>query len=169
MLFETKRLQCRQLSSDDIHSLFDVYSDVDAMKWVGDGSPLSLKQCADWIEITERNYSKYGYGLFALDLIASGKTIGFCGIIHPDAQLEPEIKYALLRQYWGIGLATEAVQALLSYAVQQYGLKFFIATVAPENTISQHVLVKSGMTYAHERTDKDGFIDKVYEYHASKA
>lgn len=44
----------------------------------------------------------------------TGKT-GFYGLVHPNGQPEPEIKYALLRTYWGCGFATEAVSAMLQY------------------------------------------------------
>ena len=34
ILFETPRIQCRQISLADVDSLYAVYSDADAMRWV---------------------------------------------------------------------------------------------------------------------------------------
>ena len=40
-LFETKRLRCRRWIASDIDALTQVYGDAQAMRWVGDGEPLS--------------------------------------------------------------------------------------------------------------------------------
>ena len=57
-----------------------------------------------------------------------------------------EVKYAFLRSYWGQGLATEAVAALLAFAGEILGIEHVIATVAPDNTASHRVLAKARMT-----------------------
>lgn len=166
VVFETQRLLCRRLTSTDSGSLHDVYSDVEAVRWVGDGVPLSPTQCEEWIRVTERNYLNRGYGMFALELSASKQVVGFCGIIHPNGQADAEVKYAFLRKYWGIGLATEAIRALLNYAKSHHQLSLVIATVAAENTASQNVLIKAGMKFVCTRTDENGMSDNVYEWRA---
>ena len=47
------------------------------------------------------NYAKRGYGMFALEEKATGRVVGYCGIVHPGGQPEPEVKYALRRSHWG--------------------------------------------------------------------
>lgn len=41
--------------------------------------------------------------------------IGFCGLVHPNGQPDAEIKYALRREQWGQGFASEAAAGLLEW------------------------------------------------------
>ena len=62
------------------------------MRWVGEGKPITQIQCEEWFKVTEANYAKRGYGMFALDHRDSGRVVGFAGLVHPGGQVEPEIK-----------------------------------------------------------------------------
>jgi ribosomal-protein-alanine N-acetyltransferase len=165
-LFETARLRCRHWRDSDLQALEDVYGDTDAMRWVGDGEPLSREGCERWLEVTAGNYRTRGYGMFALEDRASGEVVGFCGLVHPGGQVEPEIKYALRRAAWGRGLATEAVCGLLAHGFAAHGLKRVIATVAPLNHASQRVLAKAGMREIAARRNGDGSTTCVFEWTA---
>jgi RimJ/RimL family protein N-acetyltransferase len=165
IIFETPRLLVRHVSVEDLDEMLSVYGDADAMRWVGDGLPLNRAQCAHWIEVTFGNYASRGYGMNALVERQTGTVIGFCGLVHPHGQLEAEVKYALKREYWGKGLATEAVRALLDYAQQKLGLKSVIATIAPENIASYKVLLKVGMRAIELRANEDGTFTKVLAWY----
>ncbi len=139
------------------------------MRWVGDGEPITQAACHEWFKVTEANYAKRGYGMFALESTESGSVIGFCGLVHPGGQLEPEVKYAFLRSCWGKGYASEAVPALLAYGAATHGLLHIIATVAPDNLASQRVLVRSGMRFSRQRHNEDGSLTNVYHWRAASA
>ena len=161
-VFVTDRLLARRLGAEDVEALFAVYSDAEAMRWVGDGQPITRPECEQWVTVTLANYEKRGYGMFALEERASGNIIGFCGIVHPGGQIEPEIKYAFLRSHWGRGLATEAVIGLLRYGSEVHSLTYLIATVAPDNSASQRVLLKAGMIRGELRTNEDGSQTQLF-------
>ena len=95
---------------------------------------------------------------------ASGEVVGFCGLVHPGGQPEAEIKYALKRRYWGLGLATEAVRAMLDYGASARGLRRIIATTGPENVASQKMLVKAGMTRENLRRNDDGSFTQMFAW-----
>lgn len=158
---ETARLLVRQVDTADATAMFAVYGDAGAMQWVGDGRTLTLAQCEDWVRATRRNYDERGYGMFAIDRRDTGETIGFIGLVHPGGHPTPELKYALRRDAWKQGYATEAARALLRYAVA-LGLREVIATVAPDNAASMAVLLKSGMTTGGVRVDADGDYTQVF-------
>lgn len=163
-LFETERLRCRQWEVGDLEAIFAVYSDPDAMRWVGEGEPITREQCEQWLTVTAANYEKRGYGMFALEERASGMVVGFCGLVHPGGQEEAEVKYALMRSHWGRGLASEAIPALLDYGHRAHELTEIIATVHPDNLASQRVLVKSGLQKSAERCNDDGSTTLVYTW-----
>lgn len=164
VVFETERLHVRRWRDEDVYDLMTVYGDAEAMKWVGDGQPISEEQCHRWLDITRRNYATRGYGMFAVELRSSPEVIGFCGLVHPGGQAMAEVKYAYLRRYWGQGLATEVLRGLINYAVDAHDLSYFIATTAPENTASHAVLIKAGMRQGELRADEDGRLTQVFEY-----
>ncbi len=133
MIFETPRLIGRHLVASDPDAMHAVYGDAGAMRWVGDGEPLERDRCARWIDVTHRNYALRGYGMTALVDRATGDTVGFVGLVHPNDQVEAELKYALHRAWWGRGLATEGATGMLAYAASVLGLDHVIATAAPEH------------------------------------
>lgn len=162
-LFQTPRLSVRQIDSDDFDALFAVYSDPLAMRWVGDGSPISVEDCRRWIDVTKNNYSSRGYGLSAIELTASGEIIGFGGLVHPNQQTNPEIKYAFLQRHWGLGFASEFIPAMLRYGFESFSLTEIIATVAAENLASRHLLEKAGLSQIDSIAETDGSTTLVYQ------
>ena len=50
-------------------------------------------------------------------------------------------------KYWGRGYATEATKAAIDYGFRQLQLKEIFASVHVENSRSQKVLQKSGLTF----------------------
>ncbi len=122
-----------------------VYGDADAVRWVGDGEPLSRARCEEWFAVTQRKYRNRGYGMAAMVERRSQGVIGFCGLVHPSGQPEAEIKYALRGEFWGQGFATEAAVGLLRHGAEVFALEQVIATTAPQNAASHRVLLKAGM------------------------
>lgn len=165
-VFETKRLLVRRWRESDLPDLLAVYGDEDAMKWIGDGRPITEDECKQWLVVTRRNYEKHGYGMFAVELKSEPGVIGFCGIVHPGGHEQAEVKYAYLRRMWGQGIASEALVGLIRYGVSAHGIERMIATTAPENAASQRVLVKAGMDRGELRVNEDGSFTQVFEYTA---
>jgi [ribosomal protein S5]-alanine N-acetyltransferase len=163
-VFETPRLMARRIELADAAVMHKVYGDAEAMRWVGDGKPLDLAQCEHWVEVTHRNYAARGYGMFALVSRESGSIIGFCGLVHPGGQAEAEIKYALGREFWGQGFASEAAAAMLAAGHSRFGLDSVIATTAPENIASHRVLLKAGMQRGPVRLNDDGSETQLFAW-----
>lgn len=161
-LLLTERLALRPLGAVDLDDMLAVYGDADAMRWVGDGRPITGDACREWIDKTAANFAARGYGMCALVDRDTGAVAGFAGLVHPGGQEQVEIKYALRRARWGQGLATEAVAALLAHGRERFGLRRVEATTAPENAASHRVLEKVGMERGELRADEDGLPTQVF-------
>lgn len=166
IVFTTLRLTARRWNGHELDALLTVYGDAHAMRWVGDGLALSREQCEKWVEVTLANYERRGYGMFALEEKASGRVVGFAGLVHPGGQAEPEIKYAFLRSHWGQGLATEAARGLVEYGQRAHGLNHIIATAAPANAASHRVLRKAGFALGPLRQNEDGTSTQLFFWQA---
>lgn len=166
LVLMTERLLVRRWVPDDREPMLRIYGDAEAMRWVADGVPLTQQQAANWLEVTANNYRQRGYGMYTVTLRNGGSVIGFCGLVHPDDQDKPEVKYAFAREHWGHGYASEVVCALLPYAAEKLGLKQIIATVAPDNAASRRVLSKAGMKLIDTLPEDDGSQTLLLSWHA---
>jgi RimJ/RimL family protein N-acetyltransferase len=168
-VFETARLLGLHLHDGHLAAMLTVYGDPEVTRWAGDGQPMDEALCRQWVEVTQANIARRGYGMCALHERATGEVVGFAGLVHPGQQPLPEIKYALARRHWGRGLATEAVCALLELGSRRFGLSEVIATTAPQNTASHHVLQKAGMHRGLLRSNADGSHTLLFAWHAPDA
>ncbi|MFD7576699.1 GNAT family N-acetyltransferase, partial [Streptomyces sp. NPDC059810] len=112
----TPRLILRRWSDDDLVPLAEINADHEVMRWIGDGSVLDLERTAEDIERYEEEWDEEGFGIFAVELIASGELIGFAGLslpeFLPEVMPDVEIGWRLGRQFWGQGYASEAAHAV---------------------------------------------------------
>jgi len=149
--------------------MYDIYGDFETVRWVGDGKPLTLDECAHWIDITLANYEKRGYGMSAVVERLSGVMVGCCGIVHPGGQEVAEIKYAFRRDQWARGFANEVVLGMIDYGFKTLKLGRIIASVDPENVVSVHLLTKHGMTFVSIAKNDDGTETATYAIDAPNA
>jgi RimJ/RimL family protein N-acetyltransferase len=161
-LFETERLRVREIAGDDYEEMMAAYGDLEAMKYVGDGTALEAEDCARWIEITKKNYERRGYGMSCVVLKETGEVVGFCGMTHPGNQDDPELKYTFHRRFWKRGFATEAARGMLAHGAEKHRLTRIIATVDPAHKASHQVLEKCGLTFESKRRNGDGSETEVW-------
>ncbi|MFD4133419.1 GNAT family N-acetyltransferase [Streptomyces goshikiensis] len=155
----TPRLLLRRWTDDDLVPLSEINADPEVMRWIGDGSTLDLDGTAEDIERFEDEWDEEGFGLFAVELLASGELIGVVGLSVPEwlPEVLPavEITWRLGRSYWGQGYASEAAQATLEFALQDRGLDRVIAINRAGNDDSENVIRKLGMEPDRDTTDPE--------------
>jgi len=164
VLIETDRLQMREFRLDDVDAVYAFSTCPDVTQYTGDAGTVHTRQDAERLikEVWLAEYEKYGYARYALVHKADQRVIGFCGIkFEPDLGF-PDLGYRMLPEYWGKGLGTEAVVAILEYARDVLGLKNIVAEVVDDNTASSNLLIKVG--FRHTGTNnKRGFTVHRYE------
>ena len=163
----SERLTFESMGPRHRADMLRVYGDLDAMRWVGDGTAITEEECERWFDVTAENLRRRGYAMMALRSRATGAVLGFAGLVHPGGQDEPELKYALERGSWGVGLATEAGTALLSWGQGVLGMGRIQATVAEPHAASRRVLEKLGMVIEGREAEDDGSATLVYATPAS--
>ena len=95
----------------------------------------------------------YWYTNWEIILNSSSCSVGGLGLAGlPDNEGTTEIGYALDQKYRGLGIATEAVQALSDWAFQDQGLKLLRAETPVDNAGSQRVLIKNEFKKTGEKT-----------------
>ena len=74
-----------------------------------------------------------------------------------------EIGYVVAKDYWGLGLATEAVLAIVSYGFENLGIEAFGIAHFAENAASRRVAEKCGFTYIETGKFYSKQLDKHYD------
>ncbi|MEU9346922.1 GNAT family N-acetyltransferase [Streptomyces sp. NPDC048278] len=150
----TPRLLLRRWYDDDLAPMADINADPRVMRWVDDGSVRDLEDTATAIEEWEEEWDEEGFGLFAVELLASGELAGFTGLsvpgFLPEVLPAVAVGWRLGSQFWGQGYASEAAHAALEFAVQDRGLDRVISITRVGDSASENVIRKLGMVPERE-------------------
>ncbi len=150
----TPRLLLRRWTDDDLAPMAEIHADPEVMRWIADGSVRDPEQTAESIERWEEEWDQEGFGLFAVELLASGELIGFTGLsvprFLPEVLPAVEIGWRLGRPFWGRGYASEAAHAALEFALRDRGLERLISVARVENEASENVMRKLGLELEFE-------------------
>jgi ribosomal-protein-alanine N-acetyltransferase len=147
-VLETARLALNELTANDAPFVLELLTEPGFKENIGDRGVRDLEGAIGYIERTRAGYQLNGFGLWRLDLKATGEAIGICGLVKREGLDHPDVGYALLERFWGRGYASEVAEATLAYGRGTLGLKTVVAITAPKNKGSIAVLEKIGMTFA---------------------
>lgn len=107
------------------------------------------------VDRIEAHFDQAGFGLWALEIAATGEFIGFTGLSTPRfaAHFLPatEIGWRLARPAWGHGYACEAARRALAFGFQEGGLGQIVSFTSVGNARSRAVMARIGM--AHDPRD----------------
>lgn len=168
---ETARLIIRPFTMNDltaVHLILDL--ELKDSDFGTEGSQI-LEERKQWLQWTVLNYDQLSklhqppYGERAIIQKNSNKLIGICGfvpcldcfeqlcdfnqleILNPQSLTTTEfgLFYAISKSFQGLGFATEAAYAMVTYAFEQLHVKRIIATTTYDNQASISVMNKLGM------------------------
>ena len=141
-MIETERLLLRRPNAADVESPPAWLSDPEVMDWLGGIEP-PTEVVRLWLEQWER----FPTGKFLVQRRDDGALIGRVGTNYYDMETwqrspagEPELGWALAREHWGNGYATEAALAVREWLRAPR----LVSLIAPINVRSQQVARRLG-------------------------
>ena len=144
----TPRLLLRRWRGSDSEAFAALNGDPEVMEHLP--SLLTRAESDQMIASLEARFEQNGFGLWAVEVCASGQMIGFVGLNVPSfpAHFMPavEVGWRLSRAAWGHGYATEAARASLSYGFGEAGLDEIVAMTSTTNSRSAAVMERLGMS-----------------------
>ena len=153
----TERLVLRRWKDDDLGAYAAICADPEVMRWIGRGTILSPEACAEAIVGFERDWDEHGFGLFATELRASRRFLGFIGLSVPEFLPEVlpavEIGWRLARDAWGQGLATEGARAALRFGLSELELGRIVSIHQVGNLASGRIMKKLEMRFERRTVD----------------
>lgn len=166
---ETERLILREILPTDIDGMFELHSDREVHRFLGNNTIKSKEEANNLINFVRQQYTDFGIGRWAIIGKGINNFIGWTGLEFVTEQINNhknyyDLGYRLLRKYWGQGLATEAAIASLNYAFEKLKTDEVFARAESENIVSDKVLKKVGLKFI-ETFDLDGIKHNWYKIH----
>ena len=162
MRLTTARLVLRPPTQADLGAWHAIYLDAEEV-WYG-APRSSLDENREKLMRQVAHFEQHGFGMCAVELAASGETIGAAGLQQLEGEPEIEVGYRFLKAHWGQGYATESAQASIAFGFAEVGLERIVAVALETNVASRRVLEKCGL---HEigLTHVYGLEHVKYEIH----
>jgi len=163
---ETERLILRELVKEDAADLFSYFSKPEVMRYYGQEAFSNMDQAVTLIRHFSDSYRNNKGIRWGIQRKGSKRLIGTLGLnnfvlTHKRA----EIGYEIHPDYWRNGYTSEAVERVVSYALEELHLNRLGALVYLENAASNNLVKKLG--FHHEGILKSYFVQNGRTYDAN--
>lgn len=148
---ETERLMLREILPTDVDGMFELDSDPEVHRYLGNNPVKDKRQTMDVIEFIRQQYVEFGIGRWAVIEKQTNNFMGWSGLKYVTEEMNGrknfhDLGYRLIKRYWGNGFATEAAVASVNYGFETLGLSEIYAIADVENRGSNSILRKIGMS-----------------------
>ncbi|NMB34031.1 MAG: GNAT family N-acetyltransferase [Clostridium sp.] len=151
-ILQTNRLVLRPLKLNDAEHVFKSWtSDPDVVKYMQWDLHENLWDTEEWLASEEDsidNDENYNWGFV---LKETNSLIGSGGFQFDRERNMHEIGYVIMKKYWGQGIASEAVEKIISFAKNTLGIKRMYGKHAKDNPASGRILQKHGFVFKKEK------------------
>ena len=145
----TERLVLRRPAPEDAERIFRRYSsDPEVTRYLSWRRHESLDATRAFLHFSDAEWQRWPAGPYLIET-PTGTVLGSTGFAF-EAPDEAATGYALARDAWGQGYATEALRAVVRIG-RALGLRLLTAQCHPAHEASQRVLQKCGFTEARLR------------------
>ncbi len=152
-VLQTNRLILRRMQRSDSRDMFEYAKDPTVTRFLTWDPHPDEAYTRRYLTYVSSRYKAGEFFDWALILNGENKMIGTCGFTRIDCKNRlGEAGYVLNKNYWGRGLATEALQRVVQFAFEVLGLDRVESRFMEGNIPSKRVMEKAGMTF-------EGFAD----------
>ncbi len=143
---QTPRLLLRGMRLGDAEDMYDYACRSHVTRYLRWSPHPDLQHTKDYLRYIASRYATGSFYDWALIHKESGHMIGTCGFTAFDCPNDAaEIGYVLHPDYWGQGIAPEAVNCILQFGFERLLLHRIEARFMEANTASLRVMEKVGM------------------------
>lgn len=149
---KTDRLLLRKFRDDDAKRIFETWiSDSEVAKYMVWNPQKNINETQEWLKKCISKYEKLYIYNWGIELRDSRELIGSISANKLENDEECyEIGYAIGKEYWRKGYATESLKAVVEFLTKKVGIKKFFCRYAKGNEASKSVIKKVGFKYKGE-------------------
>ena len=146
---ETERLILRPVTLEDTQDFFEMDSNPNVHKYLGNNPVKTIEQSKAWIKDILEQYEEFNLGRLAVIKKDTDEFLGWSGLKY-ERQLRKEfnyydIGYRFKEKHWGNGYATESAIASLKFGFDDLKLKEICAAADVNHVASNTILKKIGL------------------------
>ncbi len=139
---ETERLILRPPRIEDFDAHAANMADEEASRFIG-GPQSRAVAWRGFLQLAGA-WSLQGFAMFSVIEKSTGRWIGRLGPWKPEGWPGNEVGWAMAREAWGRGYATEGAAAAIDWAFEHLGWDDIIHCIDPANTASQNLARRLG-------------------------
>jgi len=161
-IFETKRLQVRQLTLADLPGFQVMQGNANVMKYTT-GQPQSPEQSSSDLAEFIAFYDAADNETWIWAVTTkTGAYAGTCALFRNERG-ENEIAYRLNESHWGRGYGQELAEGLIDYCLDDLALEYVVAHAAVDNLASVKILDRSRLTFVAEiKIEEKNWVERHY-------
>lgn len=147
MTATTQRLTAAPIRRADLDTLIAMHRDPAVMATLGGvRSPGTTRR---FLATNVAHWARHGCGVWIFRERATGRVVGRGGLRHVRLEGVPEVEisYAVMREHWGRGFATEIARLSVDVGFRRFNLRDLVAFTLSTNAGSRHVMDKLGFRY----------------------
>lgn len=144
--FESKHLITSPLSEEDASTLFEMYSDREAMKFRGSAPMIQLEDAFDMISNQRKSENEIVKQRLGIRTKVNDQLIGTLLLVWNSSSRSCEIGFSFGKQYWGNGFGRETLQMAVEHLVNSKAVNEIMAWCKKENTASIRIFEKAGFS-----------------------
>ena len=134
----------RRMQVRDAQKILEIHADTETQNFTRLLRQQTLEDITSWLQYYP-HYDRHGFGLWAIEQIATGTLAGLCGLrVRKDLNHQLDISYRMHPQFRGRGIATVAVATCLKWGFNELKFEEILAQVHKDNVVSMHILTKQG-------------------------
>ncbi len=145
---ETDRLILRRIVPSDYEDMYEYSKDPQVTEYLLWYPHKDAAYTRHYLNLLQSQYRDGSFSDWGVEFRDHGKMIGTCGFTSFDlTNNSGEIGYVLNPSYWGLGIAKEAVLAVMEFGFRDLKLHRIEAKFIQGNVRSLRVMQKCGMTF----------------------
>jgi RimJ/RimL family protein N-acetyltransferase len=148
VVLETERLVLSKLTTADAPFVLELLNDEAFVRHIGDRGVRTLDDACGYILAGPvAMYDEHGFGLWKVELCATGEPIGICGLLKRETLPNVDLGFALLPRFRSQGYGVESARAVMGYGKRVLGLQRIVAITSLDNETSANLLNKVGLRF----------------------
>lgn len=148
----SERLRFRLPSSNDAGFYLKLMNEPDYHRFIADHGIGSHEDAALYIKNKSlARFAAHGVGLWLVEFKETNQPVGVCGLVVRKELEYPDLGFAFLEDFRGLGLGKEAGLAVLEFVQKELKLRTLCAITHPDNVRSANLLKKIGFNSDGQR------------------
>lgn len=160
---KSERLKLRRLEKEDAYEIFDGLINQEEFLYYANKEKISLENYCKSLENICEKYKELDYYNWVIERISDNKIIGLINLKVFEKNESVEFNYGIDNRYTKQGYMTEALNLVLSFALNEMEVNRIQGGCCVENIASRRVMEKCGMYHEGVLKNyhklKDGYHD----------